>query len=404
MVKKALFSGISIHRGQFFLIFFLIFNSITWFFTVSTIAQKHVEEVLNARQLFLPLPIATILSLLIGPLIAEKVSRRRFLLFWVLMGVISPLFSMVLPKFGEYGVATLLVLWGFSFGIGFPSCLALMAASTRTENRGLIGGAIFFPTYILMPLIMLSIGGLDIELGSLLLAAWRGLCLPLFLLRVDKIDADITFKSIPYSSILASREFLFYFVPWLIFCLINQLELFIIWQSYGVDVWRILLIFESVVGAFICFVAGWLMDVRGRKWTILIGFVTLGLAYAVLSFFGFEISGARAFFVAADGIAWGIFTVAFGLIVWGDMASHQRAEKFYGLGSAPSALAIALSTLLLPWLGTLDATKTFPMASFFLFLAVIPIFFAPELLPEKVVKERELKKYMEEAKKIAGRE
>jgi hypothetical protein len=40
------------------------------------------------------------------------------------------------------------------------------------------------------------------------------------------------------------------------------------------------------------------------------------------------------------------------------------------------------------------------IASFFLFLAVIPLFYAPETLPEKEIKERELKGYIEKAKKI----
>lgn len=145
------------------------------------------------------------------------------------------------------------------------------------------------------------------------------------------------------------------------------------------------------------------MDFKGRRWVILIGFVALGLGHAALGFFPF-IWVSQAFHIVVDSIAWGIFTVAFGFIIWGDIANHQRGEKFYGLGSVPISLALGLSVLASPWLGTLDPSKAFPFASFFLFLAVIPIFFAPELLPEKVVKKREFRKYMEEAKKVAGRD
>jgi hypothetical protein len=45
------------------------------------------------------------------------------------------------------------------------------------------------------------------------------------------------------------------------------------------------------------------------------------------------------------------------------------------------------------------AYAIFSVASFFLFLAVIPLMFAPETLPEKTLKERELKQYVEKAKK-----
>ena len=184
--------------------------------------------------------------------------------------------------------------------------------------------------------------------------------------------------------------------------MINHLEHPVFEQSLGAGLWETLMIVESLVGSLFCLISGWLMDFKGRRWTILVGFVTLGLGYAALGFFP-NISVIQAFFMIADGIAWGIFTVAFGFIVWGDMANHQRAEKFYGLGSVPIPLALGLAIFATPWLETLDASKAFPLASFFLFLAVIPIFFASELLPEKVVKERELRKYMEEAKKVAGR-
>ena len=43
----------------------------------------------------------------------------------------------------------------------------------------------------------------------------------------------------------------------------------------------------------------------------------------------------------------------------------------------------------------------FTVASFFLFVAVIPLMYAPETLPEKAIKDRDLQSYIEKAKKIA---
>jgi len=351
-------------------------------------------------QFFWVLPTATIVSLLIGPLIAEKVPRMRFLFFWVLVGVISSLLPVFLSKFGEHGTAVSLALWGFSFGIGAPSALALMPALTRVEERGRVGGVIFFVTFAILPLFVLTIGNLDISSSSLPLAVWRGLAL--LLLFSLKVDLGATLKPVSYTSIFPRREFLLFFAPWLIFGLVHQLEYPVIEQSFGTNYMWTLTIVESVVGSLFCFIGGWSMDFWGRKWTILIGLMLLGLGFALLSFFPLALV-VQAFYIGADGIAWGIFTVAFGLVIWGDMANHQQAEKFYGLGSIPTPLALLAAGLASPWLKTLDASKAFPLASFFLFLAVIPIFFAPELLPEKVVKERELRKYVEEAKKIAGR-
>ena len=43
----------------------------------------------------------------------------------------------------------------------------------------------------------------------------------------------------------------------------------------------------------------------------------------------------------------------------------------------------------------------FSFASVFLFLAVLPLIYAPETLPEKIMKDRDLKSYIENAKKKA---
>jgi len=173
-------------------------------------------------------------------------------------------------------------------------------------------------------------------------------------------------------------------------------------QSLGANFLETLNVIEFSVGSLVCLISGWMMDFKGRKWTILIGFVALGLGYAALSLFPF-IFAVQAFLTAVDSIAWGIFTVAFSFAVWGDLANNQRAEKFYGLGITPYLLAMGLAIFASPWLKIFDLGKALPLASLFLFLAVIPIFFASELLPEKMLKERELRKYVEEAKKVAGR-
>jgi hypothetical protein len=52
---------------------------------------------------------------------------------------------------------------------------------------------------------------------------------------------------------------------------------------------------------------------------------------------------------------------------------------------------------------TVLANTIFSFASFFLFLAVIPLMFAPETLPENALKERELRSYIEKAKKVRER-
>ena len=59
----------------------------------------------------------------------------------------------------------------------------------------------------------------------------------------------------------------------------------------------------------------------------IIGFVVLGVGYAVLSLF----SNVQTFwylYIVVDGIAWGIFVVLFFLVLWGDLAGNMLKEKY----------------------------------------------------------------------------
>lgn len=400
-MARKLFGELSTHRKSFLLLFFLILNSVAWFYLIVAVTGHAVPAPIpSASSLRWLFYLAALVSMLIGPIIAEKFDRMRFIRFWIILGIISSLFPLVLPSFGEFEVATLLIFWGFAFGIGFPSCLALIPLLTSVEKRGQTGGTIFLATYVVL-FLLIVVAPLDIFSISLMLAVWRGLGLGIFLLHV-KIDDAVKLRSVSYLSILRRGKFLLYFFPWLAFCLVNYFGFQILEQSFGKSMTTLILTMEFSVGALCCFISGWLMDLKGRKLVIIIGLVMLGLGYALLSFFPPNLF-VQAFFIIVDSIAFGILTVAFVFVVWGDMSIGERGEKFYALGSICFYAAIILSLALSPWLKTIDISSAFSLASFFIFLAIIPLFFAPELLPEKVIKEREIRRYVEKAKKVARR-
>jgi hypothetical protein len=55
--------------------------------------------------------------------------------------------------------------------------------------------------------------------------------------------------------------------------------------------------------------------------------------------------------------------------------------------------------VVVPFAGDIKAVTAFSLASFFLFVAVLPLMYAPETLPEKKIKDRELRDYLEKAKR-----
>jgi len=405
MVEEKQSFGFLIRQKSFLFLFFLILNSFSWFYLTTYVIRYAAPELIS--QLYWLFFLAALVSMLIGPIVAKNFGKMRFLFIWVLLGVISSLLYMVLPTFGRFGIMTLLILLGFAFGIGLPSCFALIPSLTKIEERGRAGGIIFFATYAVLPFLyviveylndLIVIEHLNIFSISLVLAVWRGLGLGAFLLHADT-GKVAQLKPTSYRSILRHKTFLLYLLPWLAFCLINFFETEVFEQHLEMG---LMVSAAFIIGCFSCITGGWSMDLKGRRWIIILALVMLGFGYALLSLFPF-ILPAQVFYVIVDGIALGILTVAFGFVVWGDIANGAQGEKFYAVGLAPIPIAVGLSALVSPQLAKLDPSGAFSIASFFLFLAIIPIFFAPELLPEKVIKERELRKYMEEAKKVARR-
>ena len=99
------------------------------------------------------------------------------------------------------------------------------------------------------------------------------------------------------------------------------------------------------------------------------------------------------------GVAFSVFFT----VLWGDLGENYEKEKYYALGGLPYLLSNFVSLLINPMEGYY-LRAAFSFASFFLFLAVIPLMYAPETLPEKPMKDRELKSYLEKAQKLAQKE
>ena len=146
--------------------------------------------------------------------------------------------------------------------------------------------------------------------------------------------------------------------------------------------------------------AGFFADKIGRKRTLIGGFIIFGIGYAVLGITPFNVY-AWYLYMAFDGIAWGIIYVIFLFTIWGDLAHERPSEKYYAVGIIPYALSGFLRTTLGPLIvNTVSEYAIFSFAAFFLFLAVVPLMYAPETLPEKTVRERELRSYIERAKRV----
>jgi MFS family permease len=340
-------------------------------------------------------------SAFLGSFLINKYKRRmNFLLYWMFAGVIFSLLPIAIYNASYTGLVVLATSLGVYFGLGMPICMGYYSAATETGNRARLSGMIILLIGIGFFLLK-SIGGADATLISLSLLTWRalGLIILIFLKPKEKpIDQKATLS---YSSIISGKPFLLYFVPWLMFTLVNDLTFPVNQNFFPIAFVSYSTMIENLLAGIVAVISGFFADSVGRKRLTLAGFTLLGLGYATLGLFPMNSLGWW-FYTTVDGIAWGVFSTIFLITVWGDLAQGKSNEKYYILGSLPYLLSNFTRVSLGSYVAaTVTAPfAVFSFAAFFLFLAVLPLVYAPETLPEKKIRERKLKSYIEKAKKV----
>ena len=374
---------------MFITIFTIIFNSFVWLFIILNIISK-IEE--NQSLLVSPnliFYLAIILSSLFGIYITRIIKRNLFMKIWILFGFLSSIWP-IYVHLNEVTYLLFIFLLGFSFGMGLPTCLAFFSDYIAICSRGKVAGIIFFSANLgSIPFAFLFLLFPDFLTYLIISALWRISALPvLMFLRLE--DAYEKKKSLlNILSSLVQRKFLTYLIPWVLFIFIDR----ICRPFFGTT------LLEIVVGSFSSLLGGFLIDYKGRRHIVIYSFVILGIAYGIVGIAP-EMQLARITYSLLDGFAAGMLWVAFILVLWGDLSAPNTREEAYFLGNFFFFASNIISILTITLIESLPINAVFPLASFFLFLAVIPLLYAPETLPEKLIRRRELRKYVEKAKKI----
>jgi MFS family permease len=206
-----------------------------------------------------------------------------------------------------------------------------------------------------------------------------------------------------FKLIISDRRFMLYFIPWIMFCFIDALKGPVlkdfIMKNFGKDFITQLLLLETGITAFAIIAAGFLIDYYGRRQILLYGFITLGIACALIGVVP-ENSFSWYVYGVINGFALGIFIVTFVFTIWGDLSPSGMKEEYYAVGSLPYFLIAFAQKLITPYIFVIPVSATFSFASFFLFLAIWPLFNAPETLPKELLEARRLRSYVEKAKRI----
>jgi MFS family permease len=390
-----------------FLVITILFLSVFgWYYTTEPMINSILNglEITHTQNLavWATFYVSIIGTSILGTFLSNKVDRLKFLYIWTVLGVGISFLPALLTNVTLLQVWSVSLLLGASFGLGLPSCLAYFAECTVVENRGRIGGITFLIATISVPFLAILFSAFDLATITVIFALLRGMGLIVFFLKPKKQSSSQMTTSVSFVSILRDKTFLLYFVAWSMFPLVDRfetalLEQFLIgWMPNLLD---IMVVVEPLVAGLSLLIAGLLCDWIGRKKIMFFGFVALGVAYAIIGLDPYSVFSWYLYFLV-DGVAWGIFLLIFVLILWGDLSQPGTREKYYALGSVPFFLSYIIPEFLTEsFIDPISLFAAFSLASFFLFVAVMPLVFAPETLPEKKIELRRLRKFAEDAKK-----
>ncbi|MCW4044294.1 MAG: hypothetical protein NWE94_02105 [Candidatus Bathyarchaeota archaeon] len=353
-------------------------------------------------RLFIIYYVSIAVSAILGAKFLSRV-RSNSLYLWTFIGAIATLLLAVIPSYGQLTNALIALFLGASIGVGLPSCLSHFADSTSIENRGFVGGLIWSTvgfTVLIFAFLINIFGQWEMIIT---LMVWRLLGGIGFLVLNRKHVRPTVLKPPSYLEIIRKRQILLYLFPWIMFSIINFAEVPILENVFGSEAFTFGQIVEwAFIGVF-AIVGGIIADIAGRKRVVIAGFAMLGIEYAAMSAL-FNSPESLYLFLTLDGITWGLLFSVFFMALWGDLGENYEKEKYYALGGLPYLLSNFLYILIKPYASAISALAAFSFASFFLFLAVIPLMYAPETLPEKAIKDRDLKSYTEKALEKAKKE
>jgi MFS family permease len=381
-------------------VFTLLFNAFTWYYMTLFVIESAPQYLDAFRAIFY---VATIGASFAGAVLSEKVGQLKLLYLWMIIGTVASL-QLTLANIATVAhLSIMFILIGISFGIGMPSCLAYLANNTSVENRGKTSAIVFLLVNLAAFPLALILSSFGTVTNSIILASWRAVGLAAFaFLKPTPQDTEPR-RPVSIKSILHDKSFVLYLIPWLMFSVIDTVETALLTDFFGTQYTSLTFTIKPVIASFSILVGGLLSDRIGRKPVIMYGFISLGVAYAIIGIAPMLLLAWNVYLVI-DAIAAGILWIVFIMILWGDLSNQQSREKYYVIGSIPFLATAAIPLSMIPLSSLLQANTALSLAVFFLFLAVLPLMYAPETLPQKKMELRRLRGYVEQAKKLAGKQ
>ena len=400
-MTRKLFGENGLSIKEFGIIIILLVNVFTWYYMTPQIIYGIMESngITDSQEMIIWSGFygSIAISSIIGVIISKKINRLKFIYTWIAIGIATSIFPIIFNSFTWIDCFTVSILLGTGFGLGIPTCLSYFADSTKLENRGRTSGIIMVTAYMTTAILAIPINGLEAPTNLIIFAGWRSLGLIVLLLHPnEKIEGSKRKMERSFSEVIKDKTFGFYIIAWIMFCLVNQIVSPIV-LLMG-DIIYVQPMITPIFISISSIIAGILADKIGRKKIVMYGFISLGIAYGLIGIFP-SYPLIHYFFLIIHGISTGLLFVTFLLTLWGDISQSGFREKYYAIGILPLFITYILGLNLEKYILEFPVESIFSIAAFFLFIAVFPLLYAPETLPEKKMELRRLRSFAEEAQK-----
>jgi len=332
---------------------------------------------------------SAIFFLILGAIL-DQFFRKKVHLLWNLIGALFATIIFI-PLDGMVSAVLFAILGGFSASLAIPGIISKIIGITTFENRGSTAGLFIFFVYALVfstSIFINSAYSLAIVLITIKL-----INAALVILRKPK---DATNDDAALMAPFAMSSKLAFLAVWGIFLLVDILASNSASQLLPKETLSMIVLQSIALGFASMLLGGWLMDHYGRKKLMVYSYAYLGIEYAIIS----VTRGGIIAYTFIDGIAWGILSVLFIMVLWGDIIRERERPIYISIAFSITIASLFFKNFLSLSGINLSIDQTFPSTSIFLFFAVILTLFLPETLPDKIMHGKELKDYLEQAKKI----
>ncbi|MCW3997827.1 MAG: hypothetical protein NWF10_04585 [Candidatus Bathyarchaeota archaeon] len=384
-------------KSSFFVvaIFFFAFYE-SYYFLFSNLLEPVVPFGLDSLVVQGALHFFTAIILLFGSIIIQKFNKLKIIYF---CSIINCLLTLLLLG-NLFEGFRLIILFGLVLfvSLGMLTTLGVFGILTVPEERGRVGGLIGFAVFVLFFIVnYFVVLNLDF-FGSILLGLILN-ALPLVGLILKSIRFSLGSVRKQPDLYFERRVFILYFIPWIVFSLINvtlAANTSAIIQQQISDSLHFTLISVQVAGVvFGVLLGGLVADLLGRRFSLVFSLTFFGFCTALVGLFASDLVFLVVY--GASGLSWGILFVLYIFVVWGDLSNQQNGIKIYSIGLITYFLSSGVGFFVDV---SMPIFQSALLSVMIIFILNLPVIFAPELLSSHVLDKIRMKMHMGAVKKL----